>query len=114
MQENQLKILVLTPIYPGEGVLKTETSVVHYFAREWVKIGADVRVVHYPVNFPSFINIAAKPFRSLIEAKEGGEIRTWNLDEREFVVDGVKVKRIPLVKYLPHTRYGKKQISSAL
>lgn len=114
MQENQLKILVLTPSYPGEGVQKADTPVVHYFAREWVEIGADVRVVHYPVNFPSFINIAAKPFRSLIEAKEGSEIRTWNLDEREFVVDGVKVKRIPLVKYLPHTRYGKKQISSAL
>lgn len=114
MSENQLKVLVLTPSYPGEGVQKADTPVVHYFVREWVKKGAEVRVVHYPVNFPTIVNMAAKPIRSFIEAKEGSEIRTWNLDEREFVIDGVKVKRIPLVKYLPHTRYGKRQISAAL
>lgn len=108
-----MKILVLTPSYPGEGVQKADTPVVHYFVKEWVKKGADVRVIHYPVNFPVLLNVAAKSIRSIIESREGSEIRTWNLDERIFEIEGVKVKRIPLIKYLPHTRYKKSQIKQA-
>lgn len=106
-------ILVLTPSYPGVGVQKADTPVVHYFVREWVKYGVNVRVIHYPVNFPNVVNLIAKPLKSIIEAKEGSEIRTWNLDERDFEIDGVRVKRIPLVKYMPHTRYSKNQIQKA-
>lgn len=108
-----MKVLILTPSYPGEGVQKADTPVVHYFVREWVRKGTDVRVIHYPVNFPTLINYVAKLIRPFIESREGSEIRTWDLDEREFVIEGVKVKRIPLVKYLPHTRYKNRQITKA-
>lgn len=109
-----MKVLVLTPSYPGEGVQKADTPVVHYFVRQWVKMGVEVRVINYPVNFPLIVNWAAKPIQSFIEAREGSEIRTWNLDEREYIIEGVKVKRIPLVKNLPHTRYSRRQIALAL
>lgn len=108
------KVLVLTPSYPGEGVQKANTPVVHYFVREWVKKGADVRVIHFPVNFPVIMNLGAKIIQPYIEAKEGSEIRTWKLGELDYELEGVKVKRIPLVKYLPHTRYSERQISRAL
>ena len=108
-----IRILVLTPSYPGEAVQKADTPVVHYFVREWAKHGYDVRVLNFPVNFPAAINIVAKLFRPLLETHYGSEIRTWDLDEREYEIEGVKVKRIPLVKYRPHTKYSKKQILSA-
>lgn len=37
------RILVLTPVYPAQDIPKTDTPVVHYFTREWVKMGC---VVH--------------------------------------------------------------------
>ena len=37
------KILMITSVYPGEGTPKSFTPVVHYFTKEWVKMGYDVR-----------------------------------------------------------------------
>lgn len=37
------RILVLTPVYPAQDIPKTDTPVVHYFTRELVKKGCDVR-----------------------------------------------------------------------
>jgi len=48
-------ILILTPIYPAPDIPKTETPVVHYFTREWVKIGYNVRVIHYVLNFRKWV-----------------------------------------------------------
>ncbi len=105
-----MKVLVLTPIYPGKGFPETKTRVVHYFVREWVKMGMDVRVIHYPSNFPVILNSMARLIKLYID----DTIRTWNLDECEYIIENVKVKRIPMKKYYPHTRYRKKQIASAL
>ena len=49
------RILVLTPVYPAQDIPETYTPVVHYFIREWVKMGYDVRVVHYVANFPHLL-----------------------------------------------------------
>ena len=46
-----MNILILTNIYPGPGMEKDNTPVVHYFTREWVNQGHNVRVIHYPANF---------------------------------------------------------------
>ncbi len=113
MTSNCFSILVLTPIYPGENVKKSSTPVVHYFVREWVKQGYDVRVIHYPSNFPWIVNTIARPLRGIIGSKSGTEIRTWSLDEKEFEVDGVAVYRVPLKKYKPHGRYSERQIDKA-
>lgn len=104
-----MKVLVLTPIYPGNEIPKTTTRVVHYFAHEWIKMGVDVRVIHYPSNFPEILNLAAKFIKSHLDDK----MRIWNLDECEYSIEGVRVKRIPMKKYYPHTRYSRKQIASA-
>ncbi len=106
------RVLVLTPIYPGKNFPETTTRVVHYFVREWIKMtGADnIRVIVYPSNFPEIFNFAARLIKSHIDDK----IRTWNLDECEYTTDGVKVKRIPMKKYYPHTRYSNRQIAAAL
>lgn len=45
---NEVKnILVLTSIYPADDIPKGWTPVVHYFTKEWVKLGHRVLVVNY-------------------------------------------------------------------
>ena len=114
MSEQRLKVLVMTPIYPGEGVMKSTTPVVHFFVREWIKHSVDVRVIHYPSNFPLAFRLIAKLFQKKIENKLGSDIRTWKLKELEYTLDGVKVYRIPLTKLKPHGRYSSKAIGDAI
>jgi hypothetical protein len=47
-----MKILVLTSVYIGEDIPKEFTPVVHYFTREWVKMGQEVVVVYNIAFYP--------------------------------------------------------------
>lgn len=107
-------ILLLTPVYPANDVCKSTTPVVHYFTREWVRMGYNVIVIHYPVNFPRFVYLIAKPFKEIIGTKMGSEIRTWPLQETEYEIEGVKVRRFPLEKFKPHSRYSNAQIKKGV
>ena len=115
MKKNEIKrILLLTPIYPGDGVQKSSTPVVHYFAREWVKNDIDVKVIHFPSNFPFILNFIGRLFRDIISSLAGSEIRTNSLLESKYEMDNVNVYRIPLYKIMPHGRYEKKEILKAI
>lgn len=106
-------ILVLTSIYPASDIGKENTPVVHYFTKEWIKLGYNVVVVHYPSNFPQLMTFVASFFRKQISSKTGAVIRTEALRETEYVLDGVRVKRLPLLKYIPHKRYSNRKINNA-
>ncbi len=106
-------ILLLTPIYPAEDIPKTFTPVVHYFAKEWVKLGYNVTVIHFVVNFPKWINALCKPFSKKIASIIGIPIRTNQLNEKLYHIDNVTVYRIPLKKIRPHSRYRKEEIDNA-
>lgn len=54
-------ILVITPLYPADDLQKENTPVVHYFTRQWVRMGYNVVVIHYPYNFPKFIGGLIRP-----------------------------------------------------
>lgn len=114
MSEKNFRVLVLSPIYPGEGVMKSTTPVVHFFVREWIKHNVDVRVIHYPSNFPLVFRWIAKLFQKQIENRLGSDIRTWQLKEQEYTLDGVKVYRLPLTKLKPHGRYSSRAIGNAI
>lgn len=107
-------VLMLTPVYPGVDVHQSTTPVVHYFVREWVKLGYNVKVIHFPVNFPQIVYTIAKPFKDKISTIMGSEIRTWAVKEIEYDWENVHVKRIPMTKYRPHSRYSSKQIRYAV
>ncbi len=106
-------ILLLTPIYPADDIPSNATPVVHYFAKEWVKLGYIVKVVHYPSNFPFIMRWGAKILHNYLESKLNQPIRTNKLKHKEYIIDGVLVKRLPLFKNKPHGRYAKKQIQRA-
>ena len=114
MSEGILKVLVLTPIYPGEGVMKSTTPVVHYFVREWIKHNVEVRVIHFPTNFPSLFYVLSKPFERYIGNRLGSDIRTWKLKEQEYFLDDVQVYRLPLMKMKPHGRFASRTIRTAI
>lgn len=107
-------ILLLTPMYPAMDMPQVDTPVVHYFAKEWVKIGYNVQVVYFPVNFPSLIYNIANLFRDYIGTRTGGPIRVSATTRLSYEIDGVSVLRLPLLKYWPHTRYSHSRINSAV
>ena len=106
-------ILVLTSIYPASDISAKQTAVVHYFCREWVRVGYHVRVIYYATNFPALYYFVAKPFSRTIESYVGYDIRTALCDNREYEMDGVLVKRIGIKKRIPHSLFPRKQISLA-
>lgn len=112
--EMKNKVLILTTLYPAPDIPKTDTPVVHYFAREWVKMGYEVRVVHYVPNFPKWLYKITKPFKDVISAYVGFGIRTNPYLDREYEIEDVNVKRITLKKMLPHTLYPRDEVNKAL
>ena len=111
---SKCRILVLSSLYPADDIPKSDTPVVHYFTKEWVKAGYDVRVIHFAYNLPCWALWIVKTFPSLISKIWGGILRTKEINEREFKLDNVPVKRITLRKIKPHGRYDYKQLSDAL
>lgn len=104
-------ILVLTPLYPADDLPKENTPVVHYFTRQWAKEGYNVVVINYPYNFPKFVLNLTKPFLGRIKQHFGmAVVRTTYLEETDYELEEVRVKRIPLKKVKPHGRYSRKEI----
>lgn len=96
-------ILLLTTIYPAPDLnLLNNTNVCHYFAKEWVKMGYNVKVVfNYPIYSPIFHLIA-----SLMEKKLASNGSAYITTKRiirdfEYEMDGVKIVRFPLYKFMP-------------
>ena len=108
-----MKILLLTSVYPAEDLPKGVTSVVHFFTKEWVKMGHDVRVIHYVTNFPLLYYKVLSLFHNYIASRVGFVINIKKTPSKVFVKDGVVVKRIPMKKVKPHARYSSKQINLA-
>ncbi|MDO4948868.1 MAG: glycosyltransferase [Bacteroidales bacterium] len=107
------KILVLTNIYPALDMVEENTPVVHYFTREWVKMGYDVRVIYYRANFPRLMMFFFSLFKNRLSSRHGATLRTRYASEKEYELDCVKVKRIPLLKIKPHRAFPKREIDKA-
>lgn len=107
-------ILVVTPIYPGLDVPTGFTPVVHYFTKEWIKMGYNVRVIFLPSSFPRIYYSFTKPFRRLIETICGFTISQKPPKQTEFIWDKVPVYRIPMHKYRPHGRFSQKAVTTTI
>ena len=103
-------ILLISTIYPlPEG--NHGTSVCHFFAREWVKMGYHVRVVHIQATFPRFFYWLAKMARNRIAAKTGAVVYTHrDSGAVHYEMDAVPISRVPVFKPMPHGPYSKKSI----
>lgn len=109
-----MKILVLTSIYPGPDVPKGFTPVVHYFTKEWVRMGYEVRVIHCCTYFPAIYYKAPGWFRRIIQNKKGIALPEKRLDKSiEYEHEGVKVLRIPMKKMKPIGHYSEGVLKKA-
>lgn len=105
------KILLLTTIYPAPD-LKYGTPSIHYFTREWVKMGCEVKVIHYQAVYLSIFYLFAKLFRERIASKTGAVVFTKKeKEDKHYEMDGVSIYRFPIFKKIPHGRYSSKVIS---
>ena len=101
-----MNILLLSNIYPLPGPENQGTKVCHFFAKEWVSAGHNVRVIHYQATYPSLYYIIAKLFRNKIASKTGAIVYTKKEKSiTHFTMDGVNVSRIPLQKKIPHGKF---------
>ena len=108
-----MNILLLSTIYPlPEG--NKGTAVCHFFTREWVKMGHNVRVVHIQAVYPRIFYWMAKLARKRIEAKTGAVIYTHRDSAIEkYEMDNVPICRMPVYKPIPHGAFSKKAVRHA-
>lgn len=107
-------ILLLTNIYPMNDPAYDGTPVCHFFTREWVKQGYNVRVVHFMSLFPRPYYWAGRLFGDTIAAKTG--FVTYSHPARHcqnYEVEGVPVLYVPIKKYIPHRNFAEHRIQKA-
>lgn len=97
------RVLLLTNNYPIPGVnLYASTSVCHYFAKEWMKKGIDVRVIFYYTVYNPIFHYLGKKFGSKITNIFPTTINEFRFDKQfEYEIDGVRVLLIPCYKFCP-------------
>lgn len=107
-------ILLLTNIYPTNDKSYTGTPVCHYFTKEWVKSGYNVRVVHFESLFPRPFLWVGAMFTDFIKAKTGCVVYP-NMPRKDvhYNVDEIPVHFVPIKKLIPHSNYKEKDVLKA-
>ena len=108
-----MNILLLSTIYPLPSENKG-TSVCHYFTREWVKMGHNVRVIHNESRFPLPFYWIAKMFQQKIIAKTGAVVYTHPIKDAKYEMDSVSVMRLSLYKPIPHGSFSKRAVRNSI
>lgn len=108
------KILLLTTIYPAPD-LSYGTPTVHYFTKEWVKMGYEVRVIHYQAVYPRILYLFSSLFREKIASLTGAVVFTKpDKGDKRYESDRVDVFRFPIFKWIPYGRFTKKTIQNQI
>ena len=111
--ECNMKIFLLTSVYPAKNAPVGTTPVVHYFAKEWVLNGHDVHVFHMESAFPKIYYLLGKVFKKILDSKLGHLVPQNAPIEYDEVRDGVKVTHVLLKKKKPHGRFPHNQMVRA-
>jgi glycosyltransferase involved in cell wall biosynthesis len=101
-----MKILALTSVYPSEERMLGFTPIVHYFAKEWVKQGHEVKVIHNQSRFLFFFYMIPKFLRNYFESKLGFKFPTKRMrTEKIYTLDNVNVHQIPIFRIFPFVNF---------
>lgn len=110
-----MNILLLSLIYPLPSKENKGTPVCHYFTREWVRMGYNVRAVHIQAVYPHPFYWIAKLNAKRIAAKTGAVVYTKRLGHIEsYVMDDVPVMRVPVFKPIPHGKFSSRSVEKAV
>ena len=101
-----MKLLILTSEYPNPNST-FDTPVVHYYAKEWIQLGHEVRVVHFRSVFPAVFYFFAKILKQTLKnIFQTDFIPFVRLNSRiEFKHEGVDVVSQPIFKIFPHFKF---------
>lgn len=107
-------ILLITSLYPSDDIkILNNTSVCHYFAKEWVQIGYDVRVVYCYRLYPWYYYPVLRLLRKYLAKTQSTAVLDKKLDKRyDYVLDDVKVSRLPIKITKPHGKFKSKVIEN--
>ena len=108
-----MKLFVLTPIYATSTTKQGATPVVHYFTREWAKMGNVVTVFHLAPKYPAPLYWVGRTFQHQLNTFLGSLVPINKPFDEDFETEGVKVRRICIKKVIPHSLYSQKQLSYA-
>lgn len=109
-----MKIFVLTPIYATTTLQQGTTPVVHYFTREWIKMGHEVKVFYLRPKFPRLFYWISKRFQHQLNTKLGMLVPIDYPKNEDYIAEGVDVCKRTINKIKPHARYSTKQINYAV
>lgn len=96
-------ILLLTSLYPCDDIkITNNTSVCHYFAIEWLKMGYNVHVIFNYNVYPRIVYPFMRVFRKQMSNVFGVSIQDVYLGvHKRYVKDGIIVDRLPIYKSRP-------------
>ncbi len=109
-----MKIFVLTPIYATTTSMQGATPVVHYFTREWVKMGHEVTVFNLVARYPRFFYWLGKHFQHKLNSRLGMLVPVKCPHDDDYLVEGVMVHRRCFKKIKPHSLYSKRELEREL
>lgn len=108
-------ILLLTSAYPAADFPKDTTPVVHYFAREWARMGYNVHVIHDLKYYPQVVYFLINIFRKIISKHYKFIFRTkGHSTEKHYTQDQVYVHRLPIFKRFPKALFTQKEKNKQL
>lgn len=101
-----MKLLILTSEYPNPNST-FDTPVVHYYAKEWIELGHEVRVVHFRSVFPAFFYFFAKILKQALKKVFQTDFIPFDrLNSRvEYEHEGIDVVSQPIFKVFPHFKF---------
>ena len=103
-----MNILVLTSKYPSDDTVYGFTPVVHYFAKEWVKQGNKVKVIHIQNKYPFLFYFIPNFVRKIFESKFGFAFPVLKMStERIYTLENVFVHRFLIFRLSPFGGYFK-------
>lgn len=105
-------ILLITSLYPSDDVkILNNTAVCHYFAKEWLKMGYNVRVVFNYNVYPRFYYPVLRLFRKQMANILGVSIQDVYVGKPfRYVKDGITVDRLPIYKPKPGGVFREKEL----
>ena len=93
---------MVTPLYPIPTPANNVTHVCHYFARDWVSLGYNVKVIHIQPEYPIICRLWLKFSRFIHNNHDGGGYFYEILRHtKHYMWDGVEIYRIPVYKFKP-------------
>lgn len=106
-----MRIIVVTPVYPSKYNPKDATPVVHYFAKEWVRLGHEVKVFHIASRFPALLYLFNRIFERKLNSSKGYAVPVHAPSPYIEHLDGVEVNHLTVRALKPSLRMKKTAVS---